>query len=175
MKINRRQLFGIPGFVPAVPALALALKQQETKPEVSSPAPLLPLGAPEWRGANYHGVTVDALIQSEFPNPRDWPSWGERAAAQKFYDGEQWDPEILKRRTEQGRPTLVLNQLSSLVALLVSNDDRRWLYPERMTLVVTAVVRQNRDAQVLHNYLASTAAEWNQVNKATLNAVPTFL
>ena len=38
------------GFVPAVPALALALKQQETKPAVSSPAPLLPRDLPRQSG-----------------------------------------------------------------------------------------------------------------------------
>ena len=86
---------------------------------------------------------------------------GERADALAFYHGEQWPPEVAKKRREQGRPCLVVNKLPELVDIAIKDIEARGgtVSPkERMELILQAV-RNNRDTQTYYNYWMSHEAE----------------
>lgn len=80
-----------------------------------------------------------------------------------FARGEQWPGEVKSYREEQERPCLVLNRIRELIAASLAAHRRAGLVEldegqrRRLTLVIT---RENRDAQLLYNYLVSAVAEW---------------
>lgn len=81
-----------------------------------------------------------------------------------FYHGRQWPEHVLKLRTAQSppRPTLVVNRLPEIVSAALDKQRAVGL-PELsqsfLYLLEAIVTRQNRDAQVLYNYLLSALVE----------------
>jgi len=123
-------------------------------------------------------VTVRSIIDSD----RNPISDKERAEALRFYEGEdQWDGQVKAERLIRHRPTLTINRLPELIAAAISNDPH---YNRRLpgaTLSVSQaqeledakvlLVRRNREAQMIYNYMASTQVEFTAVSR-TQHAAP---
>lgn len=113
----------------------------------------------EWSGDRFEdAVPVSVVLRCAKYNPTE----AEIAEAENFCNGfHQWPEDVVERRNTDGRPTLVINRLPSLVHAavtaslkigeLVSDDDER--------LVTFHIVQRNRDAQKIYNYMRSQMAE----------------
>lgn len=101
-----------------------------------------------------NGATAQSLIEAEKWN---LPGEAEIAKAFDFYRGFQWDEKILEQRVSHNRPALVINHMPLIVAAFIAISPPIW--DEDFRKFVAIVVRHNRDAQCLLNYLASAQAE----------------
>lgn len=81
--------------------------------------------------------------------------------AVKFYNGEQWEDDVMVSRGKQGRPTLTINKLHLLVsnALQASREEHEWLTPADHTRLIVTLTVRNMDAQRMFNYLQSVIVE----------------
>lgn len=88
----------------------------------------------------------------------------------RFYEGDQWPPEIAAMRRDRltagvvipARPTLIVNRLPELVAAALDahrRDGQPELSADELRNLKLAVTSRNRDAQMLYNYILSTFAE----------------
>lgn len=128
-----------------------------------------------WGNALESPLTVSSVIASA---SRELTA-EEKADALKFYDGDQWPEDVKALRSgmpfgegmprNPPRPCLVVNRLPELVATAIANEYGPHfiaageaipaeLAAELETLKIV-ITRQNRDAQMLYNYLISTYAE----------------
>jgi hypothetical protein len=82
---------------------------------------------------------------------------GERAAALRFFNGEQWDPQTRAQREQQGRPCLVFNRLPLIVRGIAGD---RVLTPREYEDLIIRVVQIMHDSQVVLNYRKSAECEW---------------
>jgi hypothetical protein len=115
-----------------------------------------------WWGAQLDSpLTVSQVIASVSRELTD----EEKAEALKFYDGDQWPEEVAAVR--EGRPCCVVNRLPELVAAAIAKEFGSFMPGEVLPAQVAAdietlkivITRQNRDAQMLYNYLISAYVE----------------
>lgn len=80
-----------------------------------------------------------------------------------FYEGHQWDPEVLEERLSRFRPTIVINKLPGIVRSLIMNEERSAhdMSEASTRELILAVTREYRDAQRLYNYMYSSLFELN--------------
>lgn len=124
-------------------------------------------------------MTVRAIIDSD----RRPASEEERKEAIDFYNGYgQWDRTIEKDRHVKCRPTLTINRLPELLAAAIANDPAysgrhsgemlSVSETEEIELAKVLLVRRNRDAQMMYNYMASTQVEFASIMKVEVGALP---
>ncbi len=91
----------------------------------------------------------------------------ERASALRFYEGVQWPEDIKAKRMAQHRPILVVNRLPELVAAALAKEYGAFAPGEALPLSVqrdiaqvkAVIAHENRDAQMVYNYLVSALVE----------------
>jgi hypothetical protein len=100
-----------------------------------------------------------ALLAGVF-GARKLPAAVTPTAAQRealwFLAGDQWPADVLARRLAAGRPCLVDNRLPAFVQQILAAHR---VPASKAYSVIERVVRENRDKQMLHNYLMSARAE----------------
>jgi hypothetical protein len=108
-----------------------------------------------WAGDKFdNGETAETVLAA-------YAGAGATIEELRFYDGAQWEPEILTSRMAAARPTLVLNRLPALVTCLVSRSKLQGatLDLSQQSRLVAAIVKRNADAQRMHNWFASVDLE----------------
>ncbi len=134
--------------------------QREVVEVPAADLPSLPQIQVQWTGWPLDQVpTAESLLES---NP--WVHGltpEELDRYRKFYAGEQWDPAVRARRMVLRRPTLVVNWLPAIVALIVarSSVEGRSIHTDSVSALELIVTRWNMDAQKAYNYMASAAVE----------------
>ncbi|HLJ77852.1 MAG TPA: hypothetical protein VKT75_10600 [Acidobacteriaceae bacterium] len=86
----------------------------------------------------------------------------EEAELEQFYRGNQWPAEIRGQRSQQGRPSLTINMLPTIVRAITAATPGE-LTPQEHRRLTLAVTKQNRDAQRCYNYIASERCERRMV------------
>ncbi len=127
-----------------------------------------------WWGAQLDSpLTVSQVIASASRELTE----EEKTDALKFYDGDQWPEEIKMARAGYppmngnpaviARPCCVVNRLPELVAAAIAKEYGSFAPGEVLPAQIVAdiqtlkilITRQNRDAQMLYNYLVSAYVE----------------
>lgn len=112
-----------------------------------------------WFGAAIESIPPAYAVLQSAPPMTDAQS----AEALEFYAGnEQWPADVKESRQRANRPILVINRLPELFAASVAaheRDDKEPLTNADLSRLAAVIASQNRDAQMLYNYLLSQLAE----------------
>lgn len=123
---------------------------------------------PAWYGDTGDGETLASVIRADL----ELENLAEEqiAAYLKFYNGEQWDADVMARRMADRRPTLTVNWLPAIVSRILTTQPEMAQNEQFVRAVCVAVTRRNMDAQKIYNYAVSSAAERMSERAQTVRA-----
>lgn len=149
------QQYGASRLTPSEMSILLVSRIQPEFAAPSLPSPRIPRAAAgvPWQGDDLNtSQGAYALLASI---PAGFEATGDLL---NFFNGDQWALEVMRQRTEGGRPSLVVNMLPRLYALALGNPPARLATAER-DLLKAWIAHRNSDAQRMYNFLCSHAVE----------------